>query len=222
VDFNKSCDSKNSYPLGISKIPVPYYCCKLCGFLFTDFCDFYGAKEFKEYIYNEDYIKVDPEYLSARPMRNARLLCDILTTRKNEIIGIDYGGGGGITSAEMRLLGYNYDTLDAFGVTNLKSENHGKYNFCSAFEVFEHLPNPRVALQEIIGMMDNSEKIEILIGTGLSDDAVSDERRLMWWYASPRNGHISLFSKKSMEIMADNEGCQLDFFDYGCLLTKKL
>ena len=46
----------------------------------------------------------------------------------------------------------------------------------------------------------------ILLGTGTHDHHVSKNARLSWWYAAPRNGHISLFSRKSLGMLAARFG----------------
>ena len=38
----------------------------------------------------------------------------------------------------------------------------------------------------------------MLFSTALSDGGLARNQRLRWWYASPRNGHISLFSHRSV------------------------
>lgn len=42
----------------------------------------------------------------------------------------------------------------------------------------------------------------IMFSTLIPDDFISKENKLDWWYAAPRNGHISLFSQQSLAIMA--------------------
>ena len=68
VDFLK-CTA--GYPFGPSDILVPYHRCEACGFLFTPFFDNSTRHEFQRFIYNDDYIVVDPEYIGARPVRVA-------------------------------------------------------------------------------------------------------------------------------------------------------
>jgi hypothetical protein len=84
-------------------------------------------------------------------------------------------------------------------------ERLGRYNFCLAMEVFEHSPNPVSSLEDIVGKMASGRAM-IMIGTWIHDGIVSDQTRLSWWYAAPRNGHISLFSRRSMEILASKFG----------------
>ena len=62
VDFNKSCEgTPRETPL--AAIPVVYRMCGECQFIFTDFFDNFTSEQWRRYIYNDDYIRVDPEYL---------------------------------------------------------------------------------------------------------------------------------------------------------------
>src|SRR5262249_39782462 len=70
VDFNKCAAF---YPFGPSGVVVSYYRCDDCGFLFTPVCDEWSHDDFTRLIYNDDYILLDPEYLSDRPLRMADL-----------------------------------------------------------------------------------------------------------------------------------------------------
>ena len=207
VDFNKCCNH-NPYLFGISMIPVYYYKCEHCGFIFTDFTDNYNDNDFTDKIYNEDYSLVDPEYKNTRPTEDAKQLNEYLLADKNTIVAFDFGGGAGVLASEMESYGYLYHTYDPFGKTSLDKTLIGRYNFCSAFEVFEHLPNPNESLHNIKNMMVRDGP-RILIGTQLSDNNVNDHDRLSWWYAAPRNGHISLFSRTALSILATNSGFRL-------------
>jgi pimeloyl-ACP methyl ester carboxylesterase len=140
LDFNKSCDS-TLYPLGLSGIPVHYKRCHKCDFIFTDFFEGFAPEQWKRYVYNDDYIKVDPEYISIRPPRVAREIMAVLGDKKNSIIGLDYGGGNGFTTSLLRKDGWAFDSYDPFGHTDISPDRIGRYNFCSAMEVFEHLPS---------------------------------------------------------------------------------
>src|SRR5882757_6971733 len=49
VDFRKIC-SGDYYQFGFSKIPIIYYRCKNCSFIFTDFCDDWTTEDFAKFI----------------------------------------------------------------------------------------------------------------------------------------------------------------------------
>lgn len=46
----------------------------------------------------------------------------------------------------------------------------------------------------------------VMFGTMLSDGNIAPRQRLTWWYASPRNGHISLFSAQSLRMCLNRRG----------------
>lgn len=208
VDFAKSCDAR-LYPDGLSAVPVYYRRCAECGFIFTDFFDDFAPRQWSTHIYNDDYYqRVDPAYADRRPASNAHDVDRLLRRYKQQIIGLDYGGGSGRTCQRLRELGYAFDMVDPYGGRMLTPANAGRYNFCTAFEVAEHVADPR-AFVGAIADMASKERLAILIGTQLHDGIVTNASRLSWWYAAPRNGHISIYSRRSMEILARQFG-----FDY--------
>lgn len=205
VDFAKTCDAR-LYPAGLAAVPVYYRRCDSCGFIFTDFFDDFTPQQWSAHIYNDDYYRsVDPAYADQRPANNARGVDQLLRQRKPGIVGLDYGGGSGRTCAHLRELGYRYDTFDPFGARSLTPEFAGRYNFCTAFEVAEHTPDPRGFVAAIVELA-SQERLAIFIGTQLHDGTVSEASRLSWWYAGPRNGHISLYSRRSMQLLAQRFG----------------
>lgn len=191
--------------MGLGAIPVIYRMCSRCQFIFTDFFDSFSRDQWQRYVYNDEYIKVDPEYIDVRPRRNARVLTALLSGRKARIIGLDYGGGNGKTVALLRENGWCFDTYDPFGHKDVSPKRNGYYNFCSASEVFEHSADPVASLRDIVERA-SPDRLMILIGSSVHDGIVSKETRLSWWYAAPRNGHISLFSRKSMQTLAAQFG----------------
>ncbi len=204
VDFNKSCASPD-YPVAMSMVPVIYRLCQACGFIFTDFFDEFSGDQWKRYVYNDDYIRVDPEYKVIRPYKNASSLGCFLKQPKLSVIGLDYGGGNGLTAALLRQQGWIYDSYDPFGYTNISPERIGCYNVCTAIEVFEHSPDPVGSLQGILEKASR-DRLIVIISTATTDGVVSNESRLAWWYAAPRNGHVSLYSRKSLDALAGRFG----------------
>jgi 2-polyprenyl-6-hydroxyphenyl methylase/3-demethylubiquinone-9 3-methyltransferase len=52
----------------------------------------------------------------------------------------------------------------------------------------------------------------ILLST-LLQPADIDRQGLSWWYAAPRNGHVSLYSATSLEKLAERFGFQIHSLD---------
>jgi 2-polyprenyl-3-methyl-5-hydroxy-6-metoxy-1,4-benzoquinol methylase len=74
----------------------------------------------------------------------------------------------------------------------------------TVFEVFEHVPDVQ-ALMNALGSLRSGSGI-ILFSTVVTDDHIQAGTPLEWWYAAPRNGHISLYTKKSLAILAVRHG----------------
>lgn len=200
VDFNKTGDY-DLYPNGLSGIPVVYHRCEACGFVFTNFFDEFPPDWWEKYVYDEEYYSIiDPEYKSVRPIVNAKEISAVLTG-KHGVVGLDYGGGNGMTAQLLRERGYSFDCYDPFGMRDATSDRMGQYNFCTAIEVFEHLLYPIETLRSILSMCHDGP-LTILIGTTSSDAKINSRDRLKWWYVAPRNGHISIFSRKSLAVLA--------------------
>ena len=49
----------------------------------------------------------------------------------------------------------------------------------------------------------------IILFSTLTQPADFDQLRLHWWYAGPRNGHVSLYSRESLTILFQQLGLQL-------------
>lgn len=220
LDFNKRCTPSAVEPPAMG-IPLYYRRCACCGFIGTDFFDDFSDAQWTGFVYNDDYyLTVDPEYREMRPRANAAVVDALLCDRKQDWRGLDYGGGNGSTAERLRAMGYRYGNYDPFGSSTVTGESRGQFNFCSVFEVAEHTPDPRKFLADVLSWC-SSDRLAILIGTHVHDNAVSDATKLNWWYAAPRNGHISLHSRRSLEVLARQCGldCQ-SFTEQTHLLTR--
>src|SRR5580693_4053621 len=98
VDFNKSC---NNYPFDRSGLLVEYFRCQRCELLFTDFFDDWSKEDFYRFIYNHEYINVDPDYEIKRPNYAAQDLTPTLAGAEGVKI-LDFGSGSGAFEREMR------------------------------------------------------------------------------------------------------------------------
>lgn len=203
LDFARSCNASTA-AIGV---PVHYHRCTGCGFTFTRFFDAFTPTDWTERVYNADYAAVDPEFAQARPLRNAMAVRSYFGDLREAIIGLDFGGGNGTAAAALRRAGWSFDSLDPFGAAELTQAHAGRYSLCTAFEVFEHLPDPEATLREIV-VCCSSGPLVIVVGTWLSDGH-ADVGLQDWCYAAPRNGHISLFSRRSLELLAQR--CGLEF-----------
>ena len=199
VDFNKSCAEQKGFFLKLSGVPIYYYLCEGCGFCFAPEIAAWGLEEFAEKIYNDGYKDVDPDYLMKRPHANHDGLVAMFGAHKDKIRHLDYGGGEGLLSKMLCNSGWNSASYDPFVNKDVKVREMGQFNFITVFEVFEHVPDPHALLSDLKALLEPGGVF--FFSTLLSDSFIQKNQRLNFWYASPRNGHISLFSRKSLEMI---------------------
>jgi len=207
VDFNKSCITGSSGPLPPSGQPIYYYLCESCGFCFAPEIARWPISEFKSRIYNDQYIEVDPDYKGLRPRANAAALIKGFGGQRSLIRHLDYGGGDGLLSSLLRDDGWDSTSYDPFVDFSTGIEDLGQFNLITAYEVFEHVPNPTTLLAEIGALLAHDGMV--IFSTLTSDGQIARNQRISWWYAAPRNGHISLFSSRSLLILARSQGLSL-------------
>jgi hypothetical protein len=211
LDFNKICGAPDAYFQNRKAgVGVEYRRCLRCNFIFTEFFDAFTPDLWRTFVYNSDYYgSIDPEYELIRPQQKSYQLRCLLRTPKAGWVGLDYGGGGGLLSRLMRERGYLFDTYDPFGANTTREVNRGKYNFCSLFEVAEHAVDPVGVLGEVV-RMSSPARLGVLVGTQAHDGKHIRPGQLPnWWYAAPRNGHVSLFSRASLGHLA--AACSLSY-----------
>lgn len=176
-------------------LPVTYHKCNDCGLVFTTYCDTWDNLMFSDKIYNDDYIKVDPDYVSMRPQNNAEFISKLVSKDKTIL---DYGGGNGKTVELLRSMGYSAAFWDAYN-------DHGKpsikVDVVIAIEVFEHVIDPIETFSEAISFLKDGGK---LIYTTLTNNSLDNHE--MHWYLSPRNGHVLMHSYESLDELGAKFG----------------
>jgi SAM-dependent methyltransferase len=194
VDFHKNCNIHQHKVLDVSGIPIYYYRCPQCGFLFTTAFDHFAQEDFHRHVYNADYLLVDPDYRESRPRGNAALICQLFPTIKPRRI-LDYGSGEGLLAEVLRGTGlFEVDSFDPFVPQRAARPPH-RYDCIVSFEVLEHSTDPVQTMADMNSFLTNDGLI--LLST-LLQPADIDQQGLNWWYAGPRNGHVSLFSRASL------------------------
>ncbi len=210
VDFSKSCVEPSGTYLPLSGTPVYYYRCDTCGHCHAPEFLGWSPEDFRRRVYNEDYIRVDPDYVEKRPAVAAAGLHQTFGHVASSLRHLDYGSGSGVLSRMLRESGWNSDAYDPYASPDVSFESLGRYELVTAYEIFEHVADPHRLMADIAGLL--REDGVLILSTLLSDGAIAPRQRLTWWYASPRNGHISLFSKKSLTALATRHGFNLGGF----------
>ena len=197
VDFNKCA---GGYAFGQSGICVPWHRCDDCGFLFTPFFDDWSPQDFSQFIYNQDYTLLDPDYLSARPRRTAERISRLLAGFEDARI-LDYGAGANVFAARMKDLGFAH--VESFDPFSHPTRPDGKFDIVTCIEVIEHAPSPHAIVADMHEFL--AREGCILIGESLQPPDIG-KLRCGWWYVAPRNGHVSIYTARTLAKLADRAG----------------
>jgi SAM-dependent methyltransferase len=187
-------------------ISVHYCSCKGCGHIWTACLDDWSDSDFQRNIYNGDYVLADPPFIYDRPARNAAMISDMVGAFREELTILDWGGGNGLMAQMLAELGYqNVISYDPFYGDNPLTPGL-PFDLVTCFEVIEHVPDQRTLFADIASHVAPDGA---LLFSTLVQPADIHELRLGWWYARPRNGHIRLHSRKSLELCLSREGLRL-------------
>lgn len=208
VDFSKSCEDTRRPPLPPTGIAIEYRRCPACGFVFTVAFDDFTPDDFRAHVYNDGYADVDPDFALDRPRNNAQWLADTIFPSQKSLRMLDYGGGDGTLAGHLRAAGFtNVETYDPFYGGGRPG---GRYEVITCFEVFEHTPTPFETAREIRSLLADPG---LLIFSTLMQPSDLAETGLSWWYAAPRNGHVSLHSRESITALFRRLGLKWGSFN---------
>ncbi|WP_323118337.1 class I SAM-dependent methyltransferase [Burkholderia alba] len=186
-------------------VPVYYYRCEACGFVFTRALDAWTHEDYAAHIYNDDYVRHDPDYLGKRPSENGEMIAKNFPEMAEANL-LDFGSGLGLLEKELKARGFgrvdSYDPYTASAAA--RASLAAAYRTVLAFEVFEHHPQPRALMAELAGFLDDDGAV--LFSTMMAGDAVMAEGIERWWYCAPRNGHISFFAPRTLARLAAQHG----------------
>ncbi len=181
----------------LNKYLAGYFKCKACHFIQTE----------HPYWLNEAYASAITSLDLGLLSRNLVLIpiTSALINRTFDQAGkfIDYGGGYGVFTRLMRDQGFDYYRYDIhcenlfakhFDIADLEAGM--QFQLATAFEVFEHLANPKEELEKMLSMTDS-----VFFSTELVPAGVNESKD--WWYFMPETGqHISFYSVESLNHLA--------------------
>lgn len=225
--FKKSFDKKmtckicNSYSNQafkvqvLKKYDVKYFKCDNCGYLFTE-DPFWLDESYQNSINISDTGLID------RNISFSKILCVLIYFNFNtDGKFLDYAGGYGIFTRLMRDIGFDFYWHDIY-TQNLLAKGFEadtnrdcKYELVTAFEVFEHLVDPK---NEITRMLQHSDTI--VFSTELLPSNIPDPSQ--WWYYGFEHGqHISFYSKNTFTWLANYFGLKYYYLNGIHFLTSK-
>jgi methyltransferase family protein len=187
----------------LGKHDVRYFHCPNCGFVQTEE-PYWLAESYSDAIGKTD-IGLVGRNLGA--FDTTKPLVQAFFNENGKFL--DYGGGYGMFVRMMRDAGFDYYLYDQY-CENLFAKGFaangpdgGPYELVTAFEVFEHLVDP---ITEIDRMRQFSDSIFFSTIVIASPPPKPGE----WWYYALEHGqHVALYSKRSLEVVAERLGCRL-------------
>jgi len=199
--------------LVLGKHLVRYERCGACGFVQTE--EPYWLSE----AYQEAVSALDVGAVS-RNLRLAPVTQSVI--RRLFPAGtrfVDYGGGTGLFVRLMRDAGYDFKWLDKFAknvfATGFEASKD-EYELLTAFEVFEHLVRPVEELETMLRYSRNVFFTTVLI-------PAETPRPGQWWYYGLEHGqHVSLYTLRSLEVLAERFGLRFCSSGELHLLTEKV
>lgn len=204
VDFNKSCEEARGTRLPPAGRQVRYVICAACDFGFAPEFTGWTPMDFQREIYNEGYLAVDPDHAEARPRANAESLLATFGERHRPARHLDYGGGAGRLSALLREARWDSTSWDPFFDRDVSPGGLGTFQLITCYEVFEHVADVQGLVRNLSALLAADGLV--LLSTLVSDGQLRRGAPLDWWYAAPRNGHISLYSSQSLGLLAGQHG----------------
>lgn len=213
VDFNKCCEERRGVRLPPAGRPVAYVQCPGCGFAFAPAFRSWTAADFARDIYNDGYAEVDPDAAEVRPQASATTLLTTFGGTRRPASHLDYGGGAGRLAELLRAAGWRSVSWDPFFDQSEPAVRPGRVQLITCYEVFEHVADVQALMARLAGWLAPDGLL--LASTLLSDGDLRPGEPPGWWYASPRNGHISLFSARSLALLAERHGLKVGSFNRG-------
>jgi len=216
ADLAKSCLDRDGAVFAPARCPVDYHRCEACGFAFTAFFDDWPPDRLRAEIYNADYVKADPEFVTGKRSEVIADVVDKMCGSLRETIRLfDYGGGTGGLIDRLRSCGFRHveggdPFFDAARVDAKQPGRTGTVDLMLSIEVFEHLTAPDAALAAAARLLKPAGAVLFTTVVQPVDIAML---RTGWWYCAPRNGHVSLHTGASLRALAARHGFQIGSFN---------
>jgi len=191
----------------MNKYKVSYFHCKNCGFLSTE--DPYWLDE----VYASPISKFDTGHIqrNINISKKLTILISVFFNGNNDFC--DYAGGNGILVRMMRDIGINYFWEDMYATNlfasgfELDKNDVEKIEAVSVIECFEHFVNPLEDIEKMLLLSKN-----IIFTTELLPTPIPMPNE--WWYYNlERGAHISFFSEKTLNYIANKYS--LNYFNLG-------
>jgi hypothetical protein len=196
----KICNAKTT-PIEDVKKKLVYYRCRACGFVSLEESHRVSSiEEKRKYdqhnnsLENEGYVQMFEDFIE---LSIAPYLANIKKA-------LDFGSGPTPVFAELlKRRGLEVNIYDLYYAPKRVYEGKS-YDLITSTEVFEHLSKPLETLALLVGHLDTNGYIVLMT----KFPPKGDKAFLDWWYRRDPT-HISFFTPKSFEVMAQKVGLNL-------------
>jgi hypothetical protein len=197
----------------LNKYDVNYFQCNNCGFTQTE----------EPFWLKEAYISsmnISDTGIMFRSERMSKITTTLITLFFNvKGVFLDYAGGLGVFTRQMRDIGFNFFWHDPYTKNELARGFEGsldvKYDLVTTFESFEHFEDPLKEVEKLLQFTDT-----IILTTDLISKK-APKHKDWWYYGSDHGQHISFHSKESFKFMAKKFGLHYHNAMNVHILTKK-
>jgi 2-polyprenyl-6-hydroxyphenyl methylase/3-demethylubiquinone-9 3-methyltransferase len=204
VDFARWC-SRDWHKIPTIGVAVDYYRCASCGLLFSPSFDAFTPEQWKIFVYNPEYLQIDPDYAGARGQGYANMFARAFPAAAPLHV-VDYGCGRGTLGETLRDLNWrDVTTYDPF-VPEFAHRPESKADLLIALEVLEHSPDPAGTFQDMASLRRDDG---LIVATTLFVPSDLNAPVLNWWYVAPRNGHVTIHSEKSLRLLASRANLKM-------------
>lgn len=188
---------------------VTYFQCPQCDFLRTE------TPHWLEAAYASAIARTDTGLVLRNQHISRSLTCVLDAFFDSNARYLDTAGGTGLLTRLMRDIGFDFAWEDPY-CDNLMapgfeaSPRETDFEAVTAFEAIEHMIDPMAFVQQSVA---RSRTRTLIFSTELYSDPLPPPD---WWYLAQATGqHISFFTRRTMEAMA--ERCGLAFYSQGML-----
>lgn len=191
--FDLPSKKRSGGPINVSGVPVTYYECSSCHFLFANHESDYG---------DAYWDALDPVH-DGRVLETLRLY--LFAGGRPGLSWLDYGCGKGhsvMTARRMGLEAYGADLGESECLWVDVLEEAQEADIVTACEVVEHFLDPVESFKHVRSLARQSFAFQ----TAIYDPGTCGRD---WWYLGPSNGHVSLYSDKSLAVLAETVGAKM-------------
>jgi len=191
----------NVYCIEDEKKGFRYYRCNLCGFIALDAKQRVDSIREKEQYDQHNNGFNDTGYVEMFEDFIAQAIAPYSVNIKS---ALDFGSGPGpVLCKLLEKRGLKVDIYDLYYAPE-KVYSERSYDLITSTEVFEHLSKPMEVLEELVSHLNPNGYVVLMTKFPPKED----KEFLNWWYRRDPT-HISFFTPKSFEIMAQKVGLKV-------------